>query len=407
MGFADTSLKILRSFANKSTFSQPLKVNSEGTALLSKMNLSKDVLENIFQGKELPTNVFSGNFVRVGRNNSFNDDFVNILTLKDKDGKIVARIKDDVSRSKNISKVSVYNRPALGKWNGDGDHIPGKIEETDIFTTIFTDNNKVKELFTQQQKQTTSSGEEFWTIGKVLRHNSKYNFTPETQSLYEFSKHTAPKGYKLAAIRDSEGGVRVIDVKSEGIKINQDNPYLGTYLYDRDDFVKANYRYFLMRNRIAEENIAPKLVKSSEKLTESGTRGLYSGVDETVHLNPLMRGRKEIVKNIAHELEHFIQYAETYRLDSKAVKATKNRIAYLKKNGKNMNFKEIEEAQKYLESIKNYVSVKENRGGYYANYIEEKARQAGKEALEEYNAYHDEVFGQLSHCDFNVTKFNA
>ena len=238
MAFVDSGLKLIRAVATKANIgTQPIKANAQGTALLSKFNLPKETIESLFDAKLLPDGAVEGTFVRVGRNNSFNDDFVDILTFKDKDGKILGRIRDDLHFGAKTSKISTYSRPKLTTWNGDGDYVPKGLQETDIITKIFSNDRNTKEIRTIQQKLKTPTGKEFLTIGKVQRHNSEYNFTPETQSLYEYSKNSQPKGYSLATIRDSDGGVRVIDVKTEGIKINYDNPYLATYLYDRDEFI--------------------------------------------------------------------------------------------------------------------------------------------------------------------------
>ena len=374
-----------------------LEYTKRGTALVSKRTIMAEELSELISTFRLPNNIVSGRYTRVGRNFDASNNYTDILSFFDNDGKLVLKLQDVFKDSLNLStKVSQFRRPELLQWTKEGGMYNHKFNLTEVNSFIFENGKPTHKISEFQQLYNSKDGSKIGSIG-IIDRSIGDGVVNETQSLMQCSNKNPNIGYKLELKHSPNGENTITKVEAKGIEVNENDPYLSTYLYKRDDFVKTSYVHALKRNGLYSPELAPELNANSERLLKAGVQGEYEFSTEIVHMQPKMVSNTEIVRNENHELWHHIQICMIEQLFGVTKDTGAKARAYVEKYGRKLTSKQIEDAKTYYNEFCNYES--KNHGEYLRQKVEREAREKGSEAVAEYKNNKNALFSQLPYVE--------
>lgn len=394
MSFVNNLLNIV---ANRTqTVSKVLKYTEKGAALVSKRAIASEELSQLANTFKLPSNITSGQYARVGQNFDASKNYTDILSFFDNDGNLVLRLQDIYKDSLNLSTtVKQFKYPKVWQW----DKYNKLVEKTE--TTLQKDK-VTKKAYEFQQIYKERNGVNTVAIGKVIREADSGNINHETQTAFQYSNKDYKKGYRLELEHNPNGENRIKNIETEGgIQVNPEDPYLSTYLYNRDDFAQSAYLHALKRNGINSPELAPKLDAKSQKLLKNQSRGEYSACEEEVRLHPLMNEKVEIVNNENHELYHHIEYCLQAQLLGILNGTPPKMQAYVQKYGRELSPEKLELAKAYDKNWKNYIRPEVDKKGYAEQIVERHAVNKGKEAVKEFTYHKNSLFDQMPYFSIN------
>lgn len=179
---------------------------------------------------------------------------------------------------------------------------------------------------------------------------------------------------------------KFIALKSSIHTINMKRPkfdsFLGFRALSLEDFKIPITERFLKDRGIKHlgYKIVPNYMPTDgEQIT---WKGLFCNGYITFRKTWVPKSKADFVSTSRHEVEHGWQYY----LDARNGKDRgENMLAIGEKYGKLKDPKLQYEADKYTESIDNYIPAEKNYNGYRQNYIEVKAFDAGAKAMKKYN----------------------
>ena len=179
---------------------------------------------------------------------------------------------------------------------------------------------------------------------------------------------------------------KFIALKSSIHTINMKRPkfdsFLGFRALSLEDFKIPITERFLRDRGIKhlDYKIVPNYMPTDGK--QITWKGLFCNGYITFRKTWVPKSKADFVSTSRHEVEHGWQYY----LDARNGKDRgENMLAIGEKYGKLKDPKLQYEADKYTESIDNYIPAEKDYNGYRQNYIEVKAFDAGAKAMKKYN----------------------
>lgn len=350
---------------------------SKGCTLLRKQNglPLTSLKEEFIKGIKLTDDAASYDAVRVGKNFDGANCFEDIITIRNKDGKIIQRFRQDVNGEEIKNTVRKYSDMGFCEIERNGIEIPVKGRKITGYERV---NGEIENIFTETQAVTSEKNPILSLFKRTTTHHDETIHLGEYQNgipaktidnVYtDFSKIPGvgpifPGLYKLNSSK----------VSNEALKEIAEHPYFLPYVSKYNKFI---HRAGQAHHGINKYGLRPKIKIFKEA---SPLKGFYNRL---VNINNLdakgyLRDRESLMQTIAHEIGHRLWGLKVGQY---------NRI----KNG-SMKFEDtcltlddIEHIKKYQKSIENYVSSESNYAEYYKQFAERMARVEGKEGTERY-----------------------
>ena len=168
--------------------------------------------------------------------------------------------------------------------------------------------------------------------------------------------------------------------KHKNIRFPKNDSYLGYRALDIEDMKEPITREFIIKRGLHPEDFKIHTNYAEDKYPDRLSAFYQNGLICFNKFYPT-KSKEQFVATSRHEVEHGWQYF----LDARN---TGGRGEFYEgiaqKYGKPETPELQDEAQKYTESIENYVPFDKNYKEYLKNYIEVMANKAGKEAKDEY-----------------------
>ena len=347
-----------------------LKFNSVGHYLISRQTGIE--ISSKLKGIKYPQKAKTYDFVEIGHEFKPLTHNTQIITFRDKNGKIVQRNiinnkpNETIEVKKNYkyySKTYIRNADDPLNWLGVlGRKISSVTQKNGVYVS------KSEEIQTHIKK----NSKPILTISKIESYSTGYPaLERETQSLYEYGKGSR-KGYSAQNYyRNNNSGLFKFSDYREDFEnmenILKDDKYSMLYIYPLRQFKRV--APYVIESPLHTPPLTGIKWYSKYKHPEDKTisLGYYDG---DVHLNRRsLITKSDVVRTTAHEKEH----------------------AYQRYERRKPIEQHTEETKKNIEAYNNYVSADDDFEQYKANYNETKAREAGLLAIKEYKTSLDNL----------------
>lgn len=360
---------------------QGIKYTSKGGALVRKqlgLLVQDFASEGVFKGVKIPEGAVSYDAVKVGRNFNAEEFFTDIFTFRDKDGKILQRMTNEVdgqdSRQivkwfKELTDIESYHDDDImlnARKTSGYERVNGRVSKVwDEVATKTDEENSMLTIF----KRITAGSQEMHSLFEYQK-GEKPKFIENIYNLFHTSKID---GREIKGLGNFE--LVSSNVSDQSLKEIAEHPYLFPVMSKYNKFI---YRMFGAIDKDSNSIVSPKirLYKNASK-----TKGFYRAhedFDGKIYINKLdhqgyIRPRNDLTNTIAHEYGHHAwdEKAELYDVWGDELE---NML------GVKLTQKEKELLTKYKESIDNYVSSNENYEKYRKQFAERVARAEGREA---------------------------
>lgn len=329
-----------------------------------------------------------------------------ITTFKDSQGNILERIFDYFGKP---LKNQVYTRQEFTK--GDDLYITSTtIKEYSINRQLINYYKSLREEFEKADALTAfwnkikiennhlceniNSGE------KIFSRTSVTNIKHPTQQIHSFIEYPhiingkrRNDSKKVLQIKvNSKKGLTTETLIQQGVQKPEKDSFLAFRALDFGEIKEAISEFFIRKRGLSKMDIGivPEYQPKGDAIDKLSAEFDYS--NGNIHFNRFykFKSKSQLVSTSRHEVEHGWQYY----LDAR------NRDCYdspwwqmemAAKFGKLKNKKLQQEAQKYTESVENYVPYFEDFEKYKQNYIEIKANEAGQFARNNYEKEAQEI----------------
>lgn len=347
---------------NIQSVTEPIKTfTSKGYRLASKHTGIKIDRQLRHVLKELPKDVVAIDFVKV--ETDFGKGHQNILSIRDKAGKLVKRIISRYKSDKLIDKtISLY------EYNANNYRRISR-------NTYIKDKNvsEIREQFSLNKEANNLLGHTKLTIKK-----SSHGARTEHQVFESFTKKSKDRKFiETNAQRNAQGHMvkKSIGGNIENIEELKNDPYLYIRNYNDKDFLNAASCYAKKVQGVEDRkiNIIDKKLKSST-LGYSGSLPWEKDIviDIEKHIS-----REELIDTINHELRH--QYQDKLKEKQGIINFTLNR------NSPNLTVEENKQARRFRKADIFYCPPSISYKKYYNNELEKDARNADEKAVKAYN----------------------
>lgn len=338
------------------------RFNSKGSCLINKqIGLA---LTKRFEGIKHPQYAKSVDIVKIGHN--FNPDKNNteIITFRDKYGKIVQRNIIEKTEGDIVEIKKNYKTLPIGEVEDPSNFMNILEVAGRKISSVIKKNGKYFSKIEEIQTTPNSSSKPLVTISKIESFAGPYpQIEIENQSIYQYSKGLK-KGYTVKDIaRNNDAGLFTFgDLKCsfENMKDISNDKYFLLHLYPAKNFKRiAPHIVENPQHPVTGANIH-WYNKKAPKEAKTVSLGYYNG---TVNLNNReINSKEQVIRTTAHEKEHMYQRIEMAKQKNESP----------------------EEIQKYIDATKNYIKPSDDFEKYSQNYKEIKANEAGELAVQDY-----------------------
>ena len=366
---------------------QGIKYTSKGGALVRKqlgLLVQDFAQEGVFKGVKIPEGAVSYDAVKVGRNFNAGEFFTDIFTFRDKDGKILQRMTNEVdgedSRQvvkwfKELTKTESYYDDDImlnARKTSGYERVNGRVSKVwDEVVTKTDEENPMLTIF----KRTTAGSQETHRLSEHVK-GSKPKFIENIYNLFHTSRVT---GNRLDGLGYFE--LASSKVSDEGLKEIAEHPYLFPTMSKYNKFI---YRMYGAIDNDSNVAVTPEIRLFKQASCKQGFYRDYEGSDYqgTIHINKLdregyIRPRNGLTNAIAHEYGH-------HAWDEKVTLCEfDDDLDEVWNSG--FSEKERELILKYKKSIDNYISADQDYGQYSRQFAERVARAEGREAATKYS----------------------
>lgn len=331
-----------------------------------------------------------------------------ITTFRDSNGKIIERAFDFKNKAYK-NRLYTYKDYAIGEEEYVNSTI---IKEYSLPRTIMQVYNNFKEMFQEHGIKTT-----LWNNNKTQTNHIAENINNgnkifskveiENKTTQDFQTHTfieypqivnnkLTKGKnKFLSFRVNKSDNKYIEgsEKHKNVKFPKNDTYLGYRALDVEDMKEPITREFIIKRGLHPEDFKINTNYAEEEHPDRLSAFYQNGMICFNKYFPT-KSKDQFVATSRHEVEHGWQYF----LDARNTggRGEFNEII-AKKYGKPETPELQEEAQKYTESIENYVPYNKDYKKYLKNYIEIMANKAGDEAKKEYNQQGQAIRNSFKH----------
>lgn len=332
--------------------------NPESISIITTFRDSKgNILERCFDfdGKPIRNRVYTTRSNSIGENNIVKSIHIKQYSIK---RKILQKYHDFIAKSQE--KTLYYT--------------PEKFETHHISTNIYTEekvhSHVIQSNLTKPTKEIHTFIEYPHIINGKLQKNKK--------KLLEFMVNTL--NYKI--VKDSQ--------KADGVKIPQKDEYLPYRALDIEDTKIPLALKYIKERKVNNMDIT--INPYYHPTDETGRRAiaLFDSEDGSINFryNYSYKSKQELAQSARHEVEHAWQfYLHARNTDGETPWQIHRFLQFGPLKSKKMKA----EAQRYTDSINNYVQIGENVEKYRKNYIEVKANRAGKKEAIKYERNRREI----------------
>ncbi len=347
---------------NIQSVTEPIEVfTSKGCRLASKntgIKIDKQLKTAL---KNIPNDAVSIDIVKV--ETDFGKGHQNILSIRDKAGKLIKRIISRYKSDKLIDKtISLY------EYNANNYRRISR-------NTYIKDKNvsEIREQFSLNKEANNLLGHTKLTIKK-----SSNGTRTEHQIFESFTKKSKDRRFiETEARRNSQGHMvkKTIRGNVENIEELKNDPYLYIRNYNDKDFLNAASTYAKKVQGVEDRkiNIIDKKIKGSPL---GYSRSLPWKNDIVVDTEK-HTSREELIDTINHELRH--QYQDKLKEKQGIINFTLNR------NSSNLTAEENKQARRFRKAGIFYCPPSINYKKYCNNELEKDARNAGANAVRVYS----------------------
>lgn len=355
-------------------------INSKGFYLINK-ETSKIITNQLKQdfkinhGIKFPQKSKTVDIVEISNINNPGNT-TSIVTFYDKNKKIAQRNIIENIQGQKIETQKNYKTLETSSVFDPSD--PEEYRFLDVEGRKISSVTKIDGVYVSKQEEVQThtqkpDGTHIVNISKIKASPMRFkNVELESQSMYEYSKE-GKKGYTIQETGKGKFGFSMDrdDILFENMENTEalgKDKYLPVHLYSFKQFKK-------MAPTIARhpEHIPLMTEIKWYSMTPVDNRISYGYYDGSVHLNKkTLKDRFKVIKTAAHEKEHEHQRFASQR--------------------------NTEEGQLYREAEKNYVQPEVNFAEYKKNLKEQKAREAGRLALRDYQESADNLKSQFPYA---------
>ena len=267
--------------------------NKAGNRLAAKINLP---VTSKMQWLECPDGTISIDLVKVERN--FGKSSSNIISFKDKDSKVIQRIRTDKTPEMTVETRSNYFSDT---------HYSDKSNTRLGFTDIIRSKKVNGELQSQSRDMITvsTSPDEVTPVithSKLLTREHYFGARSETQTIKSWIKgHKAEAKYlETTGLRRNDGRVQLTGIKGNTdtpVDFFAKDPYIMTRMYPKKDFIKSVRHYLADMNEVSVNSLNFKLKKLKN------WAGYYQPATNTVCID-MANTKQHLVNTVGHELRH-------------------------------------------------------------------------------------------------------
>lgn len=359
---------------------------------------------------------YQGRAIRLTKSTPYSVDEV-LIGNKKKAVKKITTFRD--SSGKLIERIFNYkNKPLTNRIYTHNDYTIGQ-DEFVTSTTVkeFSLERSSEEVYKKLQEQlkmlniqttlwkrnkvqTNHTAENINNGNKILSIIKTDNINGTNQELHSFTEYpaivngkilkTKPKSLNFTVNTETQK-VNKKSIKSQGIEIPKNDTFLGFRALDIEDAKEPMTEYFMKERKT--DNLGYKIntnyVNPSEKLIAYFCDGqfLYNKLYK-------FKSKSQLASVSRHEVEHSWQFYLDARNGGK-------RGEYLeelgKQHGEITNKKLLKEAQRYTQSLDNYVPFEEDFKRYKKNYVEITADRKGNKAKIKYETEGEEIRNSFKH----------
>lgn len=240
---------------------------------------------------------------------------------------------------------------------------------------------------------------------KITIKKTKYNVNSQGKKFttvfteYPFNLGFEPKKNLkiLGADIEMKNGIPYITgtIESPTVKFPEDDKFLAFRFINREQKQESLARYFLKQNGLERANVE---VETGKDLVPENAAAVFSHGYGSIYFKEIPQYTSP-AKSAAHEAEHAYQYSLIGRLRGTDSEYEKRCFRIF---GKLLSSSKREEALKYEEAKLKYPKIDDiedlsKNKEYQNNYLEVKAREAGKKAKKEYEKGRKELFNQFKY----------
>ena len=337
------------------------KVNGIKKEITTFRNSDGEIIErSLFDGKNYRNRIYSRILNTIG-----NDEFVTSTSIKE-----YSIPKQKLAEYYLFLDAFKYIHPSkLSLWK--------KIK---VITNHLSENIQTNEKILSQTK----------IIEAVKTNKSEHSFT-------EFTHEGQPKRKLLKFYVNSKSckpdSKRIVE---EGVKFPKEDSFIAYRAMEINDMKKPITERFLhernMQNKDVSINLDYLPQENDEKLM-----GLFTAKNGTVNFNKnyKFKSKSQLAGIARHEVEHSWQYYLHARYAPNADSQWQFERYLIDGEIKSSALRH--EAERYTESINNYIPSKKDFKKYKENYIEIKADEAGEKAFQEYESQGEQVRKAFPH----------
>ena len=296
-------------------------------------------------------------------------------------------ILDDEFVSSTTAKDYILNRESMEDYK-DLLNIP-KMRRDILWSHIDTVTNHLSENEKTGEKILTQT-----TIVPVKGRNQKRHTFIEFPHIV--NNKITKKFLKFLSfnVRNKDNTVVKKSIESIGVKIPENDYFLGFRALTKEDSKEPLTRHFLKEKKLDNKNIRIDKDYNPLNETHNGFMAKFDADEGIIKFNKdyQFKSKSQLVNTSAHETEHAEQYFLQALLNGGD---TQWQTEMAQKFGELKDPELIKKAKIYDESIENYVPFWKNQKAYRENTIEKLAKEAG--AIQE-NVYN--TLGNTIRADF-------
>ncbi|MCM1338926.1 MAG: hypothetical protein NC191_04585 [Muribaculaceae bacterium] len=311
-------------------------------------------------------------YVKIGKesDSSFSKE---VITFFDNSGKLLQQIfkTNGEDCAKRSYSYLGENSRRIDIFSGDG------VKTSSEFQKIRVENND-KQLLTKRVNYLRDENN-----NPVL--DIVFTHFPKIKDL-----RTHPKLVASAKVVERLGQTVLTDFKKSGFHGTFDVSKNDKYLLFRflglntDEGLLAITKRFLKEKNIFRLKLN---IRPSSGAIDSNSEGGFSVIDRAINYSPDLKQKSplEVVNTAAHEVEHAYQYSQIGRLGKGRTSYETDAMRLLG----DLEMEDFSEAIRYANARYNYPRISPGEDlsknkAYLTNYLEVKAREAGKEAEDKY-----------------------
>ena len=364
---------------NIQSVTEPIKMfTSKGCRLASKhtgIKIDKQLKTAL---KDIPNDAVSIDIVKI--ETDFGKGHQNILSIRDKAGKLIKRIISRYKSDKLIDKtISLY------EYNTNN--------YRRISRNTYTKGKHISE--TREQFSLNKNANNLFSHSKLIVEKDSNGARTEHQVFESYTKKSKDRRFiETDARRNSQGHMvkKTIRGNVENIEELKNDPYLYIRNYNDKDFLNAASTYAKKVQEVEDRkiNIIDKKIKGSPlgySISLPWKNDIV--VDTEKHIS-----REELIDTINHELRH--QYQDKLKKKQGIINFTLNR------NSSNLTAEENKQARRFRKAGIFYCPSEISYKKYCNNELEKDARNAGANAVRVYNESSKRLSNLLPDADTRI-----